>query len=94
MFRIVLPMYKLHHLNAFYLELTDRPRWCFFFGSIIFVTYVSFCHAGLSVHCNLVVNCWERANLLALLFVMFCCVFVTFPWWCPVSGVVLDCIDS
>ena len=37
--------------------------------------YITFrvCHAFLSVHCNLVVTCWERANLLALLFVMFAC---------------------
>ena len=31
----------------------------------------------------------ERANILALLCVMFFCVFVTFP-----CGVLLDCIDS
>ena len=37
------------------------------------------CHAFLSVHCSLVVTCWERANLLALLYVMLSCVFVTFP---------------
>ena len=42
------------------------------------------CHAFLSVHCNLVVTCWERANLLALLYMMFSCVFVTFP--CGVLG--------
>ena len=29
------------------------------------------CHAFLSVHCSLVVSCWERANLLALLYVTF-----------------------
>ena len=29
------------------------------------------CHAFLSVHCSLVVTCGERANLLALLYVMF-----------------------
>ena len=46
------------------------------------------------------VTCWERTDLLALLFVMFYCVFVTFssgiigPVWCPEWGVVLDCIDS
>ena len=39
------------------------------------------CHAVLSVHCSLVV----RANLLALLYVVFSCVYVT---------VVLDCMDS
>ena len=29
-----------------------------------------------------------------LLFVMFNCVFLTFPLWYAGSGVVLDCIDS
>ena len=38
----------------------------------------------LSVHCSLVVTCWERASLLALLNNMFSCVFVTFP--CGVLG--------
>ena len=42
------------------------------------------CHVFLSVHCNLVVTCWERVDLLALLFVMFHCVFVTYP--CGVPG--------
>ena len=37
------------------------------------------CHACLSVHCSLVITCWERANLLAVLCVMFSCVVVTFP---------------
>ena len=38
-------------------------------------------HAFASVHCCLVVICWERADLLALfvMFVIFNCVFVTFP---------------
>ena len=41
-----------------------------------------------SVPCSLVIACWERADLLALLRVMFPCVFVTFPYgvlghvWC------------
>ena len=38
------------------------------------------CHAVLSVHCSLVVDCWERTNILALLGVMF----VTFS--CGVLG--------
>ena len=38
------------------------------------------CYAVLSVPCRLVVTCWERAGLLALLCVMFSCVFVTFPY--------------
>ena len=37
----------------------------------------------------LVITCWERADLLALLCVIFSC-----PIWCPGSGVVLDCINS
>ena len=32
------------------------------------------CHAFLSVHCSLVVTCWERADPLALLYEMFYCV--------------------
>ena len=34
-------------------------------------------HAFASVHCCLVVTCWERADLLAL--ACDVCVFVTFP---------------
>ena len=47
--------------------------------SIIFVVYVlclSCCHV---CHCSIVATCWEKANLLALLYVMFSCVYVTFP---------------
>ena len=50
------------------------------------------CHAVLSIHCSLVVTCWESAGLSALLYVMFSCVFVTFPY--GVLGQVLDYIDS
>ena len=39
------------------------------------------CRAFASVHCCLVVTCWERADFL---FVMFNCVFVTFP--CGILG--------
>ena len=38
------------------------------------------CHAFLSVQCRLVVTCWERVKLLALLYVMLSCYFVTFPY--------------
>ena len=50
------------------------------------------CHAFLPVHCSLVVTCWERANLLALLYVMFSCVFATFL--CGVLGQVWYLIVS
>ena len=42
----------------------------------LFLHFV-FC-AGLPVSCSLAVTCWERADLLAVLYVMFSCVFVTF----------------
>ena len=54
------------------------PRWCFFCGSVLLFMF-RVCHAFLSVHCSLVVTCWERANLLVFLCVVFYCVFVTFP---------------
>ena len=38
------------------------------------------CRAVLSVPCSLVVTCWDRTDLLALLYVMFSCVFATFPY--------------
>ena len=53
--------------------------------------YICVCRTVLSVPCSLVVTCWERADLLALLCVMFSCV-CHFLIWCPGSGVVLDCI--
>ena len=66
------------------------PRRCSFCGSfLLFVFHV--CHAVFSVPCSLVVTCWERADLLALLYVLCSC---HLPIWCPGSGVVFDCIDS
>ena len=35
--------------------------------------------AVLYVSCSVVITCWERADLLALLCVVFSCVFITFP---------------
>ena len=58
--------------------------------------HVCLYYAVFSVPCCLLITCWERADLLALLSVMFFCVFVTFPY--GVSGqvwylIVLICID-
>ena len=47
------------------------PMQCFFCGSFLLFMFC-ICHAFLSVHCNLVVTCCERDNLLALLYVMWC----------------------
>ena len=57
---------------------------------MFFVPCVS--HAFVSVHCCLVVTCWDRADLLALVGDVFC-IFVTFLWY-PGSCLVLDCIVS
>ena len=55
---------------------TDVPRQYFFSESFVcFVFSVS--HAFASVHCCIVVNCWERADLLALFGDVYC-MFVTF----------------
>ena len=51
------------------------------------------CHAFASVHCCLVVTCWERADILALVcdvLLRLCHFPMVYSW----SGVVLDCIDS
>ena len=50
------------------------------------------CHAFLSVHCSHGITCWERASLLAILYVVFSCVFVTFT--CGVLGQVWFSIES
>ena len=64
----------------------------FFCGSI-FCNCLLY-YTVLSVPCSLVVTCWERADLLAPLCVVFPCVFCFFPIWCLGSGVILDWIDS
>ena len=53
------------------------------------VPYVS--HAFASVHCCIVVTCWERAHLLALVCDV-CCIFVAFP--CGILGQVWYLIES
>ena len=58
---------------------------CFVFVMLVFVMF-------LSVHCSLIAACWEKDNLMALLYVMFSCVFVTFP--CGVLGKVWFLIVS
>ena len=47
---------------------------------LLFVFHVYHYYAAISVYCSLVITCWERTDLLALLCLMFPCVFVTFPY--------------
>ena len=49
----------------------------------LFAFVVCLCYAVLSVPCSLVVTCWESANLLALLYVVFSCASVTFLYGVP-----------
>ena len=67
------------------------PRQDFYCGS--FVLFMScICHAFASVHCRLVVTCWERADLLGVVCDVLLC-FCHFPVCYPRSGVILDCTD-
>ena len=66
------------------------PRWHYFCGSfVLFMSCV--CHAFASVHCCLLVTCWERADLLALVYDVYC-IFVTFS--CGILGQVRYLIVS
>ena len=58
---------------------------------MFFVSWFS--HAFASVHCCLVVACWERAVPLTLVGDVYC-IFVSFSMWYTGSGVILDCIVS
>ena len=49
------------------------PRRCFFCGSFCYVMlHVGMCCAVVSVPCSLVVTCLERADHLAVVFVVLC----------------------
>ena len=50
-------------------------------------------YAFASINCCLVVTCWEKGDLFALVCDVKLC-FIHFPMWYSGSGVVLDCIDS
>ena len=54
----------------FFSILLTVPRRCLFCGSFLLFMFLV-CQVFLSVHCSLVVTCWEMAVLLALLYVMF-----------------------
>ena len=76
------------------------PRRCIFCGFFLLLTvhvclYFCLYFAVWSVPCSLVVTCWERADIMASLYVMFFFLrFCHFPQLCPGSGVVLDSVDS
>ena len=69
------------------LQISTITNPCYFPGNHFFhpgpqpiMFYVCFNSTVLFVPCSLVISCWERADLLALLCVIFPCVFVIFPY--------------
>ena len=49
------------------------PRRCFFCGSfLLLMLHVGVSCAEASVPCSLVITCWKRADLLAVVSVVFC----------------------
>ena len=80
-------MYLKPSSKIFLLTVTRRYFFC---GSFVLFMYCA-CHAFASVRCCLVVTCWERADLLALVCDVYC-VFVTFP--CGILGQVWYLIVS
>ena len=53
---------------------------------LLSVFHVYLCYAVLSVPCSIVVTCWERFDLLALLCIVFSCSLVTFSYGVPGEG--------
>ena len=72
--------------------LTVPRRWFFCGTCLLFMFHVYLRYAIMSVSYSIVITCWESADLLAVLCVMFSCVFVTFPY--GVSGQVWYLIVS
>ena len=49
------------------------PRRCFFCGSFLLVMlHFGVCCSDVFYPCSLLVTCWERADILAVVFVLFC----------------------
>ena len=72
--------------------LNDRSKAGLFWKKMLFVFCVCLSSVW-SVPCSLVVTCWELTDLLAVFYVIFSCVFDTFPYG-VLDQLVFDCIDS
>ena len=73
----LLPTITCTDCNAHFLQACSKAvllLWIFFF------VICASCPTVVSVPCGPVVTCWERADLLALLYEIFSCVFATFPY--------------
>ena len=59
----------------------DHLRRSFFCGYfLLFMSYFCLRYSFLSLPFSLIITCWEMAGLLALVCVVFSCVYVTFPY--------------
>ena len=66
-----------HVLSPPVIFFTDCSKGVLLCGSfLLFAFRVSLCYTVLSVPCRFVITCWEGADLLALLCVMFSCVLL------------------
>ena len=68
------------------------PRRFFFCGSVLLFVFYVCLSCCLVCSLRFMVTCWERAEFIALLYVVFSCVFVTVPY--SVQGHVLYFIAS
>ena len=73
---------------------TDRPKAVLLLW-ILFVIYIQvcLCNAVLSVPCSVEITCWESADLLTHLCVMFLD-FCHFPIWCGTSFYYIPITDT
>ena len=70
------------------------PRWYFFCRSFLCVFLSCVSNAFASIHCCLVVTCWERADLLALVGDLYCILLLFHVLSRGGGGDLLDCIIS
>ena len=63
---------------------TDRSKAVLHLWILFVIMFLSVMLSCLFIAASLVVTCWERFNLLALLYVMFSCIFGAFQ--CGVLG--------
>ena len=59
---------------------------------VLWIFVICLCHTAMSVSCILDDTYWEKADVLAFLYVVFFLCSCHFPIGCPESGVVHDCI--
>ena len=76
---------QLKMLKTTNIFLLSILRWCIFWGILflLFMCYICLYYVVLSIHCNIMITCCERADLLVHLCVVFSYAFVTFPYGVP-----------